>query len=640
MENDLMIVIYKATDTTNASINAVLRTDTIRLTVNREGGTYTWSLPQGAEIISNDPNGSEIIVHLARVVPGEYTIAVTHVSQERTEEASKSLHVLPVPGANEVTPVSLRRTSSPFTPDVALWMLIQRSTRALSFNNFQQSLDTLLLGEEYGANTIVQRSAHASQYQDQVNSLQRRRFLPFNDTDAYRFLKVFTEAFILANVNVAFLNGEGMVRERFSEEEITDAANRISTSRENISPDALADYLEATFVTSGGEASVETLPYLALVRQKLREYGIERMVSFGKGRGETGLPPGAIGILEERLTAPIMLELIWSYWQEEGMLVQTMNTIARRFQNIRGPHERDPLSNFEIDPLRPLNNLLWGYVQDEQHRLSVVRRAYEYDHHYGISLVGKAIPQLRSADSRSRFIEAFHNLLYLCTQFYEQDDDTTVVADGFPILNALREVHLELSKSAHNQFGDLPSTARQEMLMQQWLLARPEFREFLPTRIMVAYPEPWMDRVDAMKNIQGWSDTSVLQYHYLATYGEELLLSIRYGAWNHADVQREWAANWARFWRNAVTNYIHSYRAVTGVDLRADLTSTTRTDERYQQPSLHLSRRLATRRSDRALPPPSNGSVGSNRALPAPQNGTSAGGKNRPLPASRNRRKS
>ena len=45
-----------------------------------------------------------------------------------------------------------------------------------------------------------------------------------------------------------------------------------------------------------------------------------------------------------------------------------------------------------------------------------------------------------------------------------------------------------LAQGAHNQFGDLPSTARQEMLMQQWLLARPEFREFLPTRIMVAVP--------------------------------------------------------------------------------------------------------------------------------------------------------
>ena len=43
-------------------------------------------------------------------------------------------------------------------------------------------------------------------------------------------------------------------------------------------------------------------------------------------------------------------------------------------------------------------------------------------------------------------------------------DDTTVVADGFPVLNALKEVHLLLTQGAHNQYGDLPWTARQEML--------------------------------------------------------------------------------------------------------------------------------------------------------------------------------
>ena len=64
-----------------------------------------------------------------------------------------------------------------------------------------------------------------------------------------------------------------------------------------------------------------------------------------------------------------------------------------------------------------------------------------------------------------------------------------MVADGFPVLNALSEVHLLLTQGAHNQYGDLPWTARQEMLMQQWLLARPEMREFLPRRIMVDYPE-------------------------------------------------------------------------------------------------------------------------------------------------------
>ena len=39
---------------------------------------------------------------------------------------------------------------------------------------------------------------------------------------------------------------------------------------------------------------------------------------------------------------PCLLELIWSYWHEEGMLVQTMNAIALRFQNKNGVMNKDP----------------------------------------------------------------------------------------------------------------------------------------------------------------------------------------------------------------------------------------------------------------------------------------------------------
>jgi len=176
------------------------------------------------------------------------------------------------------------------------------------------------------------------------------------------------------------------------------------------------------------------------------------------------------------------------------------------------------------------------------------------------------VPPLRSADSRSKFIEAFHHLLHLCAGFFKQDDDTTVNADAFPLLNALQEVHLILSQGAHNQFGDLPSTARQEMLFQQWMLSQPELGEFLPTRSAIAYPEPWMGRVEAMRALQGWGTTSVVNYHNLATFGEQLLLGIRYGAWSEVTRPAQ-AANWARIWRAEIQGYTHAYRAVSGADL-------------------------------------------------------------------------
>lgn len=462
--------------------------------------------------------------------------------------------------------ISLRRTASRMTEDVPLWASIRKGTDALSFERYLDFMEWLFCGKD---------NPGISGDFSRIN----RRALPFTDTDAYRNVKFATEAFVMANCGV------------FTDFDAGDAAYVSQQLAVNLSGTPLAAVFAAH--RSNPEAP-NILPYLALIRAKLKDQGIKDLdigevdisVVDEKWKSEAST---CYGILKRRLDHPCLLELIWSYWQEEGMLTQTMNAITRRFQNVRGPMANDPLANTEIDPLRPLNNVLWGYVQDEQHRLSVVRRNYEYDHHYGLRLAGKAVNNIRAADSRSRFLEAFHTLLSVVSAFYKRDDDTTMVADGFPVLNALKEAHLILSQGAHNQFGDLPSTARIEMLMQQWILARPEFREFLPTRIMVAYPEPWMDRVDAMKKLQGWSDTSVLHFRNLAVFGEQVLLSIRYGAW--AGVNDPWqAVNWARYWRPEIQGYLHAYRSVTGVDLTVDL-SQARIDS--TMPSVHLVKRLA-----------------------------------------------
>jgi len=176
-------------------------------------------------------------------------------------------------------------------------------------------------------------------------------------------------------------------------------------------------------------------------------------------------------------------------------------------------------------------------------------------------------------------------------QFYRQDDDTTVIADGFSVLNALKETHYLLAQGAHNQFGDLPTTARQEMLMQQWLLSRPEMREFLGGRVMVPYPEAWMDRVDAVKTLKGWTDTSVVHFRDLAVFGEQVLLSVRWGAWSTVNDPNN-AANWARYWRAEIQGYIHAYRAATSVDLSAEVTDARDGDRRFLPPSVHLRNRL------------------------------------------------
>ncbi|WP_144030849.1 carboxypeptidase-like regulatory domain-containing protein [Bradyrhizobium japonicum] len=496
--------------------------------------------------------------------------------QSRPGVLAPSVKPPPITSVQGDLSISLKRSASSQTSDLALSSMIRRASDALSFDRYMDFMNWIFCGD--GRND----SALTTSYSSKLAQLDRRRFLPFTDTDGYRNIKAATEAFVMANCCIYDLE--------------TDEASYIA---DHVAVDLTTDpmALLTDYTKPDG-----FLPYLAVIRAKLVD---ERLKNSDIGdlrlRNKSTWPPhgtgsdpvaACYGVLREKLTCPCLHELIWSYWNEEGMLVQTINAITRRFQNMRGPLPNDPLANLEVDPLRPLNNLIWGWIQDEQHRLSVVRRNYEYDHQYGLRLAGKAVNNARTADSRSKFLEAFHTLLSTLAAFYKRDDDTTMVADGFPVLNALKEAHLILSQGAHNQFGDLPSTARIEMLMLQWILARPEFREFIPTRIMVAYPEPWMDRVDAMKKLQGWTDTSVLHFRNLAIFGEEIVLGVRYGNWNSI-YEPVSAVNWARYWRPQVQGYLHAYRSVTGVDLSVDVTNA-RIDT--TMPSVHLVKRLSEQR--------------------------------------------
>jgi len=470
--------------------------------------------------------------------------------------------------------VKLDRSRSEETPNQPLWVAIRDRTRAIGFNEYRDFVDRVLC---QGGDSVKADG-------DAVDRLREARDRLGNDichgVDAYELLKATTEVFLILHCGVGIdelrydPKAEGR---RLDREEDPPSYNEMNEKLSHyLKPQGdLTERLRALL----GERS---LPYIQrIVRQNLDD----QLRTPNKYCN---------GLLDGRVDCPCLLELIWSYWHEEGALVQTMNAISLRFQNKRGVSRgRDPLAALEIDPLRPLNNLLWGYVQDERDRLTVARRTYEYDHHYGLRLVGRAVPKLRSADSRSKFLEAFHSLLHQAAVFYQEDADTTVLADGFPLLNALREVHVLLAEGANNQYGDLPWTARVEMLMQQWMLARPEILAFLRGRFMVPYQEAWMGQVDTMKKLQGWTDTSVTHFRNLGIDGEQLLLSIRFDDWIYVNEQ-DYARNWVRYWRPEVQRYIHAYRAVTGVDLSAGDSRRERVDATL--PAVHLQRRQAAQR--------------------------------------------
>jgi hypothetical protein len=462
-----------------------------------------------------------------------------------------------------------------------LWRAIRDHTEQISFSEFQSFVEDFV-EEQF----VKRRGLPPGLRPNRAVSGESPRFDPCQfvpGSDLYALLRFLAEAFLLARC--------GTCPPPAGSEEGTIDPSR-GSARGSAGASGSYDDVFSDPATEPDGTKLEA--YLAgFLGQDKHSYirTISRMLLAGSRPADGGsilaLPPLLLS------QGPCLLELIWSYWMEEGMLVQTTNAIALRFQNVRLGRGRDPLAELELDPLRFLSGFIWGYVQDEPHRLSVIRRAYEYEHHYGLSLYGKAVPGVRPADVRSRFLEAFHDLLSRTARFYQEAADTTITPDAFSLLVALKDLHLILAEGAHNQFRDLPWTARVEMLVQQWMLARPEMREFLRGRIMVPYPEGWMGAVDSMKKLQGWSDTNIIHFRDLAVYGERLLLSIRHVSWNDiSDPQA--ASDWALTWRPEIQGYIHAYRTATGVNLSDDEVEVRQLgDLRYRQPAYHLRNRLA-----------------------------------------------
>jgi hypothetical protein len=453
---------------------------------------------------------------------------------------STTVRVTPRPfGAGDDISVTMRRAAVAPTTDQALWVSIRNSTNNLGFDFFERFVERIWHDGDPARHAL-------DGHRQDLRRVVRRTALPFPHVERYRLLKASAELFLMINVRTD--PGD------FRRVDLTEESARLNRDLE---PGDLEQQFRRYLVDTptGGGGNIDVLPYLDLVRRALGDVPV---IGGGRYDDEASL---AFGILAEKLTRPVFLELIHSYWLERSGLMKTINAITWRFQNRANPYPgRDPLAGVDIDPLRPLNNVLWGWLRDADHRLTEAQRRDEYKHHYGLP---PGPSDRRLADSRTRFMGAFHSLLAECLRFYEDDDLTVKIANGFDVLNGLKETHLLLTQGAHNQYGDLPWTARQEFLMAQWILSRPEVRDFLPYQVMVDTPETWMRSVDAMNRLQGWSDVSVLHYRDLAEFAEQLLLGIRFGAWTSVN-DPDQAANWARYFRREVQQYCHAFEAVTG----------------------------------------------------------------------------
>jgi len=500
-------------------------------------GDYTFRLtvatdevnPFGTGIAHRMRRGLDFEPEMLFSVEGSKTLTITRGKDTGPFEGDPEVTIPVLAAAVAQVPtqtVALVAGDPPQSDDEVLWSFIRELTGQLRFEEFHEFVEPKLTGlsgpEWFG-------------------------------TDAYRRLFRAAETFVEAAADPLR------------------AVEKRKLLKHEISPGTVAGGLERSYVSSERDDLAQ--PFLRFAADVPVRNDVS--VATRAGGGPAALFP---------LPNVPFVELIWNYWHEEGGLVQTMNHILARFQNRRIGPQYDALARFDLNPLLPLRNLLWGFAEDEQSRLTVRRRAAEYMVQYGLPLVGRAVPPpYTMVDRRTQFLEGFHALLHAAHEFYKERDDKTVDADAFPLLSSLREVHLVLAHGAHNQFADLPLVARAEMLTMQWILAQPEMREFLGGPTMVPYEEDWMDRVDTMKSIQGWPEASITHFFELAVHGEQLLLSIRHGRWNESSRTREDAANWALTWRNEVQRYLHAYRTVTGVDLATTVDAT--------MPSVLLARR-------------------------------------------------
>lgn len=507
-------------------------------------------------------NARAPIIDTSLLGPGVYEVVVrrTDVSDNGSETTTESDVEISV-DANPAealrqsieSGISVKLREVTPTLDQGLWSGMRECLERRSFKNYRAFIDQVLCErnrDDESCGRIDISSAECC-YRHGVH--------------AYALLKAATEVWLLCHACC------GELERDFTGTDLSGESARLGyeASPEDIRA-RLNEYLESS-------ATPGTLPYIGQVLDNL---GLGTFTSE-----RFPFCPTSIRNL------PCMFELLWNYWEEEGGLNLTLAAISLRFQNRRvGVGSRSVLANFELNPLRPLNNFLWGYLQDENHRLSVRRRAYEYEHQYGLRLIGKAVADLKVAERRSTFLEAFHALLNRAAIFYRDSQNLMMKPDAFPLLEALRAVHLLLADGAHNQWGDLPSTARAEMMIQQWLLAQPPMREFLQTRAMVPYDEGWMGPVDAMKKLMGWSPVSIIHFHKLASFGERILLSIRFGQWNAVTILSDQAENWVRYWKPEIQGYIESYRAVTGVDLSATAEAARKVDSTL--PAVLMQRRM------------------------------------------------
>ena len=290
-------------------------------------GDWTFTLNVGADPNNPFPDdgvkhrmrrGSDFEPEVTFVGEGRKTLTATQPATASQPEINHEFEfdvlpeqLPPVPTTN----VALVVPDAPRSEDEILWSFINQITNRMRFEEFHEFVKPRLVGrggpEWYG-------------------------------TDAFRRLRKAAEDFV------------GIAADPLG---AVDDAER--TVVNELTRSTVLGGLDRSYVSSEGADLAQ--PFLRFATPNGDRPSRRQFAPRGQQNGKVEFP----------LPNVPFVELIWNYWHEEGMLVQSLNRILARFQNRRVGPGHDSLSRFDLNPLLPLRNLLWGFVEDETRRLTV-----------------------------------------------------------------------------------------------------------------------------------------------------------------------------------------------------------------------------------------------------------------------------
>lgn len=483
---------------------------------------------------------------------GKYTIGV----KEGANEIQR--HEFDV--VEPLVHVSLKSEATPYTKDQIVWMAIRGGAKSASYSGFNTFVENLF-SDTYTAfgNKAIENSFKYSHIQPSDYGWQ----------NTYPFIKAAATLYM----------ERAKIKDAITTELVGDEKRRIGDGGINESQlkNDLVDYLGSTVPTE-----LSSLPYLQRVIQRVSSE-LLKSINESTGVGNSRITGDfTCEYLRQRLQRPPMYDLIWSYWMSLAGLTETMNAVVDCYR--RKSNERTALlSDVRFDLLRPIGNLLSGYARDTEIPITHEEYLVELQAQYGLMLPEHAELDIQGMQSDTSFLGALHNVIGGSGKLLRDRLNKTLDVDTHSLGRILGNMNVRLAMGAHNQLWEVTRRIRRDMLVQQWILSRPEVTEFLRVPAMVDMREGWMSALAAYRDrknqqsrsasrsgnygsVSGNSSQSALvvqQFHRLACKSEIMVLGARWGGWSNEDMVGKSAEGWLNEVQHDIKDYISDYREVT-----------------------------------------------------------------------------